>query len=423
MPACQMNRTDPTDASDCARELEWLHRTQMFGIKLGLDNTRRLLEAVGSPQEGLSFIHVAGTNGKGSVCAMLDALLRGAGKRTGLYTSPHLLHFPERIRVDGTAIPPGPLAVGLARLRRITEGWDHSPTFFELATVLALRWFAESGCEWVVLETGMGGRLDATNVVDPVVSVITPIAMDHAQWLGDSLAAIAAEKAGIIKPGRPVVSSPQAPEAEEVLVKTARARKAPLEIVRSPWKGRTSLAGSHQLWNAALALAAADRAGISPASGEAARALRDVEWPGRFQRVGTHWVVDGAHNPHAAETLARTWREEFGAIKTEVILGCMKDKDAKAILSAMEPLAARFAFVPVDSPRAQAVENLAGMTPVPSTVHASLEEAIARHTAPLPVPRLITGSLFLAGSALALLCPQQTRDAISACRGKAAALK
>jgi dihydrofolate synthase / folylpolyglutamate synthase len=405
--------SDPPDAERAAHELAWLHGTQMFGIKLGLENTQRLLDAMGNPQDRLSIIHVAGTNGKGSVCAMLDALLRQAGLRAGLYTSPHLLHFSERIRVSGMPIPDKPLAHGLARLRGIAEPWRHSPTFFEFATVLALWWFAESQCEQVILETGMGGRLDATNAVNPTVSVITPIAMDHAQWLGNDPATIAGEKAGIIKPGRPVVSSPQLPEAGRVLKNKARACGSPIDFVQEAWGGRLSLAGSHQLWNAALALKAAAHAGISISADVAAQALGNVQWPGRFQRIGREWVVDGAHNPHAARALAATWREEFGDAKTEIIFGCMEDKDAGGILAAMEPIATNFVFVPVNSPRTQAPHKLTALTPRPSTTCANLGAALARNTPDPKSPRLITGSLFLAGSALAALGNRDRRRAMA----------
>ncbi|MGA1130574.1 MAG: bifunctional folylpolyglutamate synthase/dihydrofolate synthase, partial [Chthoniobacterales bacterium] len=192
--------------------LAWLYAAQTFGIKLGLENTRRLLSAIGDPQDRMSFIHVAGTNGKGSVCAMLDAVLREGGMRPGLYTSPHLVDFSERIRVGGAPIPDEAVAEGLSLLRASSADWDHQPTFFELATVLAAWWFDRSGVGVAIWETGMGGRLDATNVVTPLVSVIAPVGMDHQQWLGSTPAAIAAEKAGIIKPGIPVVSSPQVEE-------------------------------------------------------------------------------------------------------------------------------------------------------------------------------------------------------------------
>ncbi len=293
--------------------LAWLYSTQQFGIKLGLENTHRLLAALDRPDPATAgrFLHVAGTNGKGSTCAMLDSVLRAAGHRTGLYTSPHLVDFRERIRVNGEMIPEVDVARILTNLRDATSGWDHAPTYFELSTVLALRHFADAGVEFVVLETGMGGRLDSTNAVTPIVSVITPIAMDHAQWLGDTLAKIAAEKAGILKPGVPAVSAAQAPEAAAVLEARASEVGAPLELVREPLDLPLGLGGSHQKANAALAVAALRAGGVSVSDAALRRGLATVQWPGRFQKLGDRFVLDGGHNPHAAAQLVQTWREEF----------------------------------------------------------------------------------------------------------------
>ena len=197
--------------------LSWLYGTQQVGIKLGLDNIRRLLGALGVEVERSRFLHVAGTNGKGSVCAMLDAICREAGFRTGLYTSPHLVTFHERIRLNGVMIPGEAVVAGLSRIRGLIAGWEMHPTFFEITTALALDYFQRENAELIVLETGLGGRMDATNVVRPAVSVITAIGLDHQAYLGSTLAEIAGEKAGIIKPGLPVVSAPQDREAEAVL--------------------------------------------------------------------------------------------------------------------------------------------------------------------------------------------------------------
>ncbi|MGZ5003432.1 MAG: bifunctional folylpolyglutamate synthase/dihydrofolate synthase, partial [Chthoniobacterales bacterium] len=182
--------------------LAWLFGTQLFGIKLGLENIQRLLRTLNLPGEQ-RIIHVAGTNGKGSVCAMIDSILRAQGYRSGLFTSPHLVTFRERIRVKGEMISEDEVAHGLTSIRQLVADWDPHPTFFEIATALGLQHFKNKHCEIVVLETGMGGRLDATNAVTPVVSVITPIDYDHQKWLGNSLGEIAAEKAGIIKPHVP----------------------------------------------------------------------------------------------------------------------------------------------------------------------------------------------------------------------------
>ncbi|MEQ1854193.1 MAG: Mur ligase family protein, partial [Chthoniobacteraceae bacterium] len=240
--------------------LDWLYGLQVHGIKLGLENMSRLCEALGIETRSgdqRRFIHVAGTNGKGSVCAMLAAICVAAGHRTGLYTSPHLVSFRERIRMGANCIPELHVEEGIAKIRSVIAGWDHSPTFFEVTTALALSWFQRQRAQIVILETGMGGRLDATNVVTPVVSVITPIGLDHMQHLGGTLAAIAAEKAGIIKPGVPVVSAPQLPDAQQVIAATAERLGSRLRVVSQPLAGgwALALAGTHQRWNAAVAFA------------------------------------------------------------------------------------------------------------------------------------------------------------------------
>lgn len=382
--------------------LAWLDGTQLFGVKLGLANTRRLLEALGNPQAGGQFLHVAGTNGKGSVCAMLDAILRADGRRCGLYTSPHLVDFRERIRVDGQMVLAEALAATLTRIRSACEGWDHCPTFFEIATVAALDHFRREGCEIVVLETGMGGRLDATNVVDPLVSVITPIARDHAEWLGSTLGEIAAEKAGIIKPGAPVVSAVQHPEAAAVIADRAKACGSPLTIAGAPYPGRVALSGAHQKENAAAAVASIRAAGLAVSESSISRGLAGVTWPARFQRVAGKFLIDGAHNPHSARSLLATWRENFGDCKTTVVFGALRDKEVAEMLAALSPLAAAFRFVPVANPRGANPHDFPSLTRIPSQVFESLPDALGS----LPsadAPAIITGSLFLAGEALAWL--------------------
>lgn len=382
--------------------LAWLYSTQQFGIKLGLENTRRLLAALDHPELACRFLHVAGTNGKGSTCAMVDAILRAAGHRTGLYTSPHLVDFRERIRVNGERISEAEVARLLTRLCDAASGWDHAPTYFELSTALALRHFADAGAEFVVLETGMGGRLDSTNAVTPIVSVITPIAMDHAQWLGDTLAKIAAEKAGILKPGVPAVSAAQEPDAAVVLEARAREVGASLEFVREPLDLPLGLSGSHQKENAALAVAALRAAGISVSDAAIAQGLATVQWPGRFQKLGDRFVLDGGHNPHAAAQLVRTWREEFGEEKALVIFGALADKDFAPMLVTLAGIAEEFWIVPVRSERAANLERLAAATPSPAQVFESLGEALEA-AAKQSRRVLVTGSLFLVGEALEIL--------------------
>jgi dihydrofolate synthase/folylpolyglutamate synthase len=386
--------------------LAWLYGTQTFGIKLGLDNTRHLLAAAGNPQLRLRFLHVAGTNGKGSTCAMMDSILRVAGYRTGLYTSPHLVDFRERIRLDGAVIPEDAVAEGLTLLRKAAESWEHAPTFFELATVLAAWWFAREGVDYVVWETGMGGRLDATNAVTPLVSVITPIGMDHQNWLGDTLAQIAGEKAGIVKAGVPLVSAPQTEEAHAVLAAKAEEVGVRMTVVDEPWSGEVpALAGLHQRWNAAVACAALRAAGAGVDAVAVSQGLRTVVWPGRFQRVADDLVIDGAHNPEAIATLVATWREVFGEEKASLVFAALRDKEVAQLLCGLRSIADEIWLVPVNNVRGMAPEELrpmaesAGFTSVhEGELAASLEAAQASAR-----PVLVTGSLFLAGELLAHL--------------------
>ena len=379
--------------------LDWLNDTQFTGIKLGLDNTYRLLESIGNPHQRLRFIHVAGTNGKGSVCAMMDSCLRAAGHRTGLYTSPHLVDFRERIRVDGVKISEQETADGLTRLREAAETWDHKPTFFELSTVLAFDHFERAGCDVVVLETGMGGRLDSTNVVTPLVSVITPIAMDHMAWLGDSLAKIAAEKAGIIKPGALLISSPQEASAAEVLTAKALEAASGIRFIDAPTDLPVALPGNHQLWNAAVAIAAIEDSGLSCPPEAIAKGLATVKWPARFQRVGERIIVDGAHNEHSAEALRSTWHQVFGTQKAVIVFGTLRDKEYAAMLQILEKIGHEFLFVPVRNERSEDPSVLKTLTSLPSRHFPDLPSAIkAALDSTLPV--LVAGSLFLAGEAL-----------------------
>ncbi len=385
------------------QSLEWLYSTQHFGIKLGLENIRHLLEQSGNPQESLRFIHVAGTNGKGSVCAMLDSILQAEGLRTGLYTSPHLVDFRERIRVGGGKISPEAVASGLTRLREIAETMSQPPTFFEVSTALALLFFAQQRCDVVVLETGMGGRLDATNVVTPLVSVITPIDLDHTQWLGETLEEVAGEKAGIVKAGVPVVSAEQKTEARETLKKVAESLAVPLSFATTPVINfPIALRGEHQKANAALALLALQEAGLSVGENAVRAGLRDVVWPGRFQEVDDRVILDGAHNPHAAMWLVQTWREVFPGEKPTIIFSALQDKDAAAILEILEPLAARFFFVPVRNERTDIPEKFLTLTSVSSRCFPSVGQAIEAARAE-EGRILIAGSLFLVGDAMEAL--------------------
>jgi len=343
---------------------------------------------------------------------MLDAICRAAGLRTGLFTSPHLITYRERIRLNGAMIPENAVAAGLNRLRNATAGWEYPPTFFELTTALALDWFRQEQAEIIVLETGLGGRLDSTNAVTPAVTALTPISIDHAQYLGTTLESIATEKAGIFKSGVPAVSAAQPEEAARVIEAAAARLGIPLQWVTTPAPCEVALPGSHQKLNAALAIAALQAASI-PVSEEAIRrGLREVVWPGRFQQhplpSGQTLILDGAHNEAAARRLAQTWREVYGEEENAVvILSVLGDKDCAAICRELSPLAAEFIVTPISNPRSCTGEALAQKVReyapgVPCGVAASVGEALKKAEAG-GKRLLVTGSLFLIGETLALL--------------------
>jgi dihydrofolate synthase / folylpolyglutamate synthase len=387
--------------------LAWLYGTQRFGIKLGLENVQRLLRELNVPASGQRIIHVAGTNGKGSVCAMIDSICRAAGYRTGLFTSPHLVTYRERIRVDGEMIGTGDAAAGLTAIRQMVQAWDPHPTFFEITTALALDHFKKHECELIVLETGLGGRLDATNALTPVVSVITPIGFDHEKWLGDTLEAIAGEKAGIIKARVPVVSAPQTPEAEKVIRAQANECGSSVELVPAVIDRRynVGLAGKHQHENATLAIAALRAGDVDIPDDAVVRGLAEVQWPARFQRWDDRIVIDGAHNPAGAQVLAETWREQFGEKRATIILAVLREKNVSGICHAIAPVAARFILPRIRAERALPPDELVPHVSdlrLPHSVASSFTDALESALAH-PEPILITGSLHFAGEALATL--------------------
>jgi dihydrofolate synthase/folylpolyglutamate synthase len=413
--------------------LAWLYGTQERGIKMGLDRMRAFLAALGWEAGGQRFLHVAGTNGKGSVCAMLESICRAAGMRTGLFTSPHLVTFRERIRRDGEMAGKEEIAGQLTRIREVCERMGIQPTFFEIATGLAFELFRSTELDVIVLETGLGGRLDSTNVVHPLAAVITSIGLDHTQILGGTLREIALEKAGIIKPGVPVVTGPLPEEAEVAIAEVAAERGARVVRVGGPisedffpaetrrrgggQEGEMGLKGAHQRVNAAVAVRTLEAAGFEIGAEDVAEGLRRVRWPGRFQDTGRGFILDGAHNPDAARRLVETWREAYGEGRTQVILGVVRDKDARGICAELAPLAEEFLIVPVRSPRAGPVEELLEIAAEwrPSRGCGSLQEAMATvRSRGEEAPALITGSLFLMGEALVLLGIEEGEQEVSA---------
>ena len=399
----------------------------MFGVNLGLENARRLAALAGNPHERLRFIHVAGTNGKGSTCAMLEGIYRAAGLRVGLFTSPHLVAFGERIQVNRELIS----AAEITRLVGELRGWLDAagaraggvetplqPTFFEAVTVLALRYFAEQRCDLVIWETGLGGRLDATNIVTPLASVITTIGLDHQNWLGDTLEKIAAEKAGIIKAGVPVITGVASCEALAVIAKTAARMHAPLTVVtaddaaRPPLEGlELPLLGEHQRLNAAVAVATVRAvAGRIPVADAAMRSgLATVVWAGRLQLVrrgAGRVLLDGAHNRDSALSLGAALTKHFPGERPTLVLGILRDKDFAEMCGILAPLAGRILLVPVQNERTLgAAELLPPCRDANATAEIvvcdSLAEAVRRVEREVFV--VITGSLYLVGEAMELL--------------------
>ena len=419
---------------------QYLFSLEQIGIKLGLDQIRLLLATLGRPDLAFPSIVIAGTNGKGSVTAMIERGLRAAGYRTGRYTSPHLTHIEERVAIDGVSIAPGDFDFLAARIHTAASALPHPPSFFEATTALALEAFRDAGVDVAVLEVGLGGRLDATNAVTPVMSVITSIAMDHEQYLGDTIELIAAEKAGIIKPGVITVMGTNADVVRNVIAETANAHGAPLiyapDDVRvgaamaggvttvSMTTAKTTLSdvtlglrGRHQIDNAITALRALetlDASGVLRVPPAARRAaLADVGWPGRLEL--RRWrghdprydvLIDGAHNPAGAEALARYLAEAFGR-PLPIIFAAMQDKDIDRVVAALAPHAAAFICTRLQSPRAATpdavaarIANIAPHVPTETTEHPRAALAAA---AVFGQPVVVAGSLYLAGEIRELL--------------------
>src|SRR5438552_164706 len=397
------------------RSIAFPYGLQRHGIKPGLDRTLALLSALGDPQRAFTAMHVGGTNGKGSTAAMLAAMLASQGYCVGLYTSPHLVDFSERIQINGHAIPSEWLAELTERVRVAAEAHlAEPPTFFEATTVVAFAYFAEMRVEHAVVEVGLGGRFDATNVIAPLVSIITTIGLDHQEYLGNTLEAIAFEKAGIIKRGAPVVVGRMGEGPLSVIRAAAAERQAGCVVLDQDfhaagegpecfayrglrWRDEglaCPLPGRHQLDNAACALAALEMAaGRGVRVSERARrdGLRAVRWPGRLELAGRRpdiWL-DGAHNPHAAEALAeylRTWWARRGESPTGrliLVVGMMQDKDRRRILAILTtvPGVSQLILTRAAHPRAAAPEALAQDAPdlgLPLTVRAMVRMRRAR---------------------------------------------
>ena len=423
----------------------WTHKGQKPRRKFDLEHMRVLTEALGHPERRFPSIIVAGTNGKGSTSATLASILRSAGHKTGLYTSPHLVRVNERIRINDETISDAEFAEVHSRIDAISESLvasgklDQHPSFFETLTAMAFEYFASAGIEIAVLEVGIGGRLDATNVADPLLSIITDISLDHTEWLGNTLTEIAREKAGIVRPKGILVTLPQHPEVNDALGERLRelgarvvnaTQYAPpvtpasesfeiseeglphnryqLEVMGEQITVDSPLAGRHQIRNAALAIAAAvelkQTFGYRITSDAIAEGIASTKWPGRFQVIpgATEIVLDVAHNPAGAWALRSTLSARYENAPLTIIFGAMRDKDIAEIGEILFPLAQKVIATRVNSPRAASAEEIRALTShvgVPIVGVDDLNDAIqlARERGKVIV---ITGSVYLVGAAL-----------------------
>jgi dihydrofolate synthase/folylpolyglutamate synthase len=425
--------------------VEYLFSLEHFGIKLGLDNIRAILRAAGNPQSAYRTVHVAGTNGKGSVTAMIERILRQAGLRTGRYTSPHLVQLNERFAIDGHPVSDTDLRQVLSRLQHTIDALrargdlDVHPTFFEMTTAAAFALFERAGVDAAVVEVGLGGRLDATNVLNPSVTAITTIARDHEQHLGERIGDIAAEKAGIIKPGVPVVVGRLGDDAFEVIGARARAQNAALVVAHAgvradvistsedgidftlatPWRdyGRLhlSLNGEHQIDNAIVAVRAVEElesqgwfGGGDPATLSAVReGLRDVRWPGRLQWMrasgNRQALLDAAHNPAGASALAAFLARD--AVRHPIVFAAMRDKDVAGIVEVLAPAVSMFIATRASNARSHTPESLAELIArhAPGAAIATAASAVEALELAWSHDRIIVvaGSIFLLGDVVA----------------------
>ena len=421
--------------------LEYLFSLEHFGIKFGLDNIRAMLDGLGHPEGAFRSVHVAGTNGKGSATAMIDAALRAAGHRSARYTSPHLIDLTERFVIDGQPVPEEELSQAVDRVRTAINDLrqrgllEVHPTFFEVTTAAAFEIFRRASVEVAVCEVGLGGRLDATNVLSPMVTAITSIALDHQQYLGTSVAEIAGEKAGIIKPGVPVVVGPVAPEAARVIESIARDRQAPLvraregtavEMMSSLSSGgqlirlRTPRAdygvlelrldGRHQVDNAVIAvrvLERLDEMGFDVPPSAIADGLASVSWRGRLERIaladGKSILIDAAHNPAGADALAAFLAAQ-GTVRQPLVFAAMRDKDVHGILAPLVPHLSALVLTRASNPRSAETRTLMDtartLTPtLPIYSEESVSGALAQAWKLNP-DILAAGSIFLLGDVL-----------------------
>jgi len=418
--------------------LDYLYGLDKFGMIFGLTQVERILEAIGNPQREVQAIHIGGTNGKGSTAAMMASILQKEGYRVGLYTSPHLIRFTERIKMNGKEIEKEEVAELAGWMRQRIEASGITPpfTFFDFTTAMALLYFKQAMVDLAILEVGLGGRLDSTNVVDPLLSIITNISKDHQEHLGRSILKIAGEKGGIIKKGCPLITSATQPQVLQLFSKICREKGSPCfrlgkefryvsigdgnfnyeGLHRKLWDLHLNLMGFHQIINATTALGATEvleEMGYPVSIDAMVEGLREVEWPGRLERVSSspQVILDGAHNPAGALVLKESLKKEFKYHHLILLIGVMKDKDIKSILHLLAPLADHIILTRPHNERAAPpalLKKVLGQNGKKAKVIEDVKEAIERGFSMAGEEDLlcITGSLYTVGEARAYFYPK-----------------
>ena len=433
-----------SNLTDYNNTVNYLYSLQKHGIKLGLANTNRLMQLLGHPQNSFRAIHVAGTNGKGSTASAIASILLASGLKVGLFTSPHLVSFTERIKINNRQISEPDVIRLACEVRQLTERVDLNPTFFEFITAMAFHHFSSNSVDWAVIETGMGGRLDATNIVSPDITIITNISLDHSEFLGKSISEIAFEKAGIIKPHVPVVTAADLPDAIKQLSDTAESKESELHLYNREFRGSlismndqcitfdyqgynhyknlsAPVTGKHQLYNTCLAIRTSEilsQNGLTVTDASVRTGLNNLRLEGRLERLTlTHPIfLDGAHNAEAAISLADSIRDIFTDKKIIVVAGIMNDKDIKGILEPLLKIADSLILTKAKYERAASPEKLkeiiseitkSDMKQVAGAIiyTGSVQEAIhiARKQCEDNTIILITGSFYTSGEAKEIL--------------------
>lgn len=427
------------DQNAYQQSLDYLYGLEKFGMIFGLTQVERILNAIGNPHKDIQAIHIGGTNGKGSTAAMISSILQKEGYRVGLYTSPHLIRFTERIKVNGKEIEGEEVAELAGRIKREIEAAGITPpfTFFDFTTAMALHYFKQKWVDLAILEVGLGGRLDSTNVVDPLLSIITNIAKDHEEYLGKSILKISREKAGIIKSGRPLITAAEQPQVLRLFSKLCGAKSSPYYRVgkefryvraegedfdyeglnRKLWGVHLNLKGSHQVINATTALGATEvleELGYRVSTDAMIDGLKEVDWPGRLEMVSSspRVVLDGAHNPAGALVLKESLEKEFQYQHLILLIGIMKDKDIQSMLHLLASRADHIILTRPHTDRAtppSLLKKALRQNGKKAEIAEDFKEAIERGLALTHQEDLlcITGSLYTVGEARTYFYPEK----------------